>query len=219
MQGTAMNDTIHRSALVAQMTQHRALAPATHNDRCYALVAASVADANGREHPLLALHRHLPLIEALRERQVRRQAAGDGATSETGMSETGASEAEVQRVAQACGLGEQKVRALLAGAPENSPVSLRPLVLRAALGECIETQVTNLLPHTALCLALVDDDYGIQQGSREGSEEANQHCLAYGETRTYRWHCRHPGIYPMYNRLGGTAAEKRCLLGVLIVEP
>lgn len=87
----------------------------------------------------------------------------------------------------------------------------RPFVLRAALGEVIVTQVTNLLVHTSLCLGLVDDDYGILES--EGGE------IAPGESQTCTWRCRHAGIYPIYNRACADAAERRTLLGVLMIEP
>jgi hypothetical protein len=88
----------------------------------------------------------------------------------------------------------------------------KPFVLRAILGDSIETQVTNLLPHTPLCLALVDDDYEILEAA--GALE-----IMPGETRTCTWRCRHPGIYPIYNRACTDPGERRNLLGVLIVEP
>jgi hypothetical protein len=88
----------------------------------------------------------------------------------------------------------------------------KPFVLRAALGDTIETQVTNLLPHTPLCLALVDDDYAILEmmGARG---------ILPGETSTCTWRCRHAGIYPIYNRACIDPGERRNLLGVLIIEP
>ena len=95
----------------------------------------------------------------------------------------------------------------------------RPFVLRAALGEVIVTQITNLLAHTPLCLALVDDDYGILEGILEGTGEGQGGEIAPGETRTCTWHCRHAGIYPIYNRACADAVERRTLLGVLMIEP
>ena len=87
----------------------------------------------------------------------------------------------------------------------------RPFVLHARLGDCIETQVTNLLPHTPLILALVDDDYAILQ---PGAPE-----ILPGETCTCTWHCHQAGIYPIYNRACIDPGERRNLLGVLIIEP
>jgi hypothetical protein len=89
---------------------------------------------------------------------------------------------------------------------------IRPFVLRTALGECIETHVTNMLSHTPLCLALVDDDYGILDPG--GTVE-----IAPGESLTCIWRCRHAGIYPIYNRASHDPVERRNLLGVLIIEP
>lgn len=87
----------------------------------------------------------------------------------------------------------------------------RPFVLHARLGDCIETQVTNLLPLTPLGLALVDDDYAILE---PGAPE-----IMPGETCTCTWRCRHAGIYPIYNRACIDPGERRNLLGVLIIEP
>jgi hypothetical protein len=88
----------------------------------------------------------------------------------------------------------------------------KPFVLRAILGESIQTQVTNLLPHTPLCLALVDDDYAILEVSGAAA-------ILPGETCTCTWRCRQAGIYPIYNRACPDPVERRNLLGVLIVEP
>jgi hypothetical protein len=87
----------------------------------------------------------------------------------------------------------------------------RPFVLRARPGDRIETQVTNLLPRTPLGLALVDDDYAIL--------ETDAPEIMPGETCTCIWHCRHAGIYPIYNRACSDPVERRNLLGVLIIEP
>jgi hypothetical protein len=95
--------------------------------------------------------------------------------------------------------------------PAQQPAP-RPFVLRASLGERIEMQVTNLLAHMPLDLALVDDDFGIM-------EPAAVPELAPGESHTYRWHCRHAGVYPMFNRACPDPVERRSLLGVLIIEP
>lgn len=88
----------------------------------------------------------------------------------------------------------------------------RPFVLRASLGERVQVQVTNLLAHMPLNLALVDDDFGIMEAG-EGPE------IAHGGSYTYTWNCRHVGVYPMYNRACSDPVERRNLLGVLIVEP
>jgi hypothetical protein len=98
------------------------------------------------------------------------------------------------------------------GKAQATQKSVRPLVLRARLGERIELQVTNLLDHCPLSLALVDDDYGIVEPC--GAPPVEQ-----GETGLYMWNCRHAGVYPMYNKACADPMERRSLLGVLIVEP
>jgi hypothetical protein len=99
------------------------------------------------------------------------------------------------------------------GAAANAgPAPTRPFVVRAGLGERLELHVTNLLAHMPLDLALVDDDFGIMENTTARE-------LAHGETHTYRWHCRHAGVFPVFNRACPDPMERRSLLGVLIVEP
>jgi hypothetical protein len=98
------------------------------------------------------------------------------------------------------------------GTVQAAQKSVRPLVLRARLGERIELQVTNLLDHCLLSLALVDDDYGIV-------EPCGALPIERGETVLYSWSCRHAGVYPIYNKACADPVERRSLLGVLIVEP
>jgi hypothetical protein len=142
-----------------------------HSERVYTLVAAWLADDNGRQRPILGLRRYLPLNALLNAPLHRGQ---DGAYSRQKMT--------------------------------------RPFVLRASLGERIQVQVTNLLAHVPLNLALVDDDFGIMEAG-EGP------AIAYGESHTYIWTCYHAGVYPMYNQACPDPVERRSLLGVLIVEP
>jgi hypothetical protein len=97
-----------------------------------------------------------------------------------------------------------------AGAHTQPPT--RPFLLRASLGERIQVQVTNLLENMPLFLSLVDDDFGIM-------EDCEVAALAYGDTHTYVWNCRHAGVYPMYNLMCPDPVERRSLFGVLIVEP
>ena len=87
-----------------------------------------------------------------------------------------------------------------------------PVCAARSLGERIQVQVTNQLVDMPLFLALVDDDFGIM-------EDCEVAALAYGETHTYVWDCRHAGVYPMYNLMCPDPVERRSLFGVLIVEP
>jgi hypothetical protein len=98
------------------------------------------------------------------------------------------------------------------GTAQGAHKSVRPFVLRARLGERIQLEVTNLLDHCLLSLALVDDDYGIM-------ESCGAPPVKNGETGVYTWNCRHAGVYPMYNKACSDPMERRSLLGVLIVEP
>jgi hypothetical protein len=85
-------------------------------------------------------------------------------------------------------------------------------VVRATLDERILVSVTNRLYGRQLSVALVDDNRGIQQYD-------DSKPLQDGETHAYLWFCWHAGVYPIYNRAATNMAERRCLLGVLIVEP
>jgi hypothetical protein len=98
------------------------------------------------------------------------------------------------------------------GLVQAAQKNMRPFVLRARLGERIQLQVTNLLDHCLLSLALVDDDYGIM-------ESCGALSIEHGETGIYTWNLRHAGVYPMYNNACSDPMERRSLLGVLIVEP
>ena len=121
-------------------------------------------------------------------------------------------DADARQLAQAIGLPEEKVRPLLPVDVRQPHPLLRPLVVRATVGERIQISVTNRLADRALSLALVDDDYGIQ-------DYGDASPIVNGETRTYLWRCLHTGVYPIYNPAGASLAEQRCLLGVLIIEP
>ena len=88
---------------------------------------------------------------------------------------------------------------------------LRPLLVRATLGERILVSVTNRLSSRPLSMALLDDNHGLQECDDRAP-------LSERESRTYFWHCTHAGVYPIYNRAATSMAERRCLLGVLIVE-
>ena len=171
--------------------------------RVYNLVVAELLETNHKTRPILALRRHLPLIEYFGDRQSVPSKDGNSALQ---------LEADARRLADISGLSEHAVAQLLLANTMGPRTLLRPLVFRATLGERLEIQITNLLAKTPLSLALVDDDYGIQ-----GSATAPP--LAGGEAAAYVWRCNHAGIYPLFNPAALTPSERRCLLGVLIIEP
>ncbi len=174
--------------------------------RTYSLVVTAMPDASMPHKPLLALRRHLPVLEYLGQRRAA-----------TGERNAHALEEDARRLAERANLPFERVRQLVtagadAGARLGNPL-LRPLVLRAACGEIIQATVTNLLPASALSLALLDDDYGIQP-----QVEARP-AVPPGNSDVWTLHCTHAGIFPIYNRACPDDAVRRCLLGVLIVEP
>jgi len=199
----------HRNVTPMPTTHHRlpASVSADEVDRSYSLVVASVADSKADSkaplRPILALRRHLPLIDYLGRRLASAPVAAHSADQ---------LDADARTLAQAAGLPEEKVRPLLPVDVRQPHPLLRPLVMRANLGERIQISVTNWLAERALSLALVDDDYGIQ-------DDSDAPPIANGETHMYVWRCLHAGVYPIYNRAGASLAERRCLLGVLMIEP
>lgn len=195
----------HRNVTPMPATYHRFPASTGTGvaDRHYNLVVASVTDSKAALRPILALHRHLPLIDYLGRRLASAPAAARSADQ---------LDADARALSPVVGLSEEKVRPLLPADVRQPHPLLRPLVMRAALGERIQISVTNRLAERALSLALVDDEYGIQ-------EQSDAAPIVNGETRTYVWRCLHAGVYPIYNRAGVSLAEQRCLLGVLMIEP
>jgi hypothetical protein len=195
----------HRTVTPLRPTHHRMPAPPRvfEADRVYSLVVVGVADEQVPQRPILALRRHLPAIESIGQRLVSPQRFAQP---------SGRLDADAPALKPATGLSEAKVRSLLPLAVRQPHPLLRPLVIRATLGERILVSVSNRLAGRLLRVALVDDDYGIQEDETAGP-------LRDGETGNVLWNCRHAGVYPIYNQAATSSAERRCLLGVLIVEP
>ena len=162
--------------------------------RTYDLVVTVVHDAAAGHRPLLALRRHLPILEYA--------ARADGATAE-----------DLWRVAALAGVPADMLPPQLQAVGSQARLLCRPFVLRVGVGETLHLYVTNLLPTTSFGLALVDDDFGILPVAGE------QAAILPGASQTWALQCNHSGIFPMYNRACSEDAQRRCLLGVLIVEP
>ena len=155
--------------------------------RIYRLMAMTLPPFSSEpERALLTLQRNLPLLEYLAQRM-------------------NAAEHSVHTASEL----DADADLLARRQPNNL---LRPFVLRAVRGEQIEVHVIN---HTQspLHLALLDDDYGIQQTAEQ------QHPLAPGASGVYFWQCKQTGIYPIFNEACPRALQQRCLLGVLMIEP
>jgi hypothetical protein len=207
-----MMNVHHRGEPQFEGTAHR-LAPGTMVGpgkhlpmRTYSLVVTTIPDGSMQQKPLLALRRHLPLLEYLGQRIA---ATGDNRECDL--------DADAEEISELAGLAFEKVRPLLylagnTGTRHGHPL-LRPLVLRASRGASIQLQITNLLPASAFSFALVDDDYGIQ------SVIDARPAVLPGQSDEWTLHCTHAGIFPLYNRACPNDAQRRCLLGVLIVEP
>ena len=172
-------------------------------ERVYRLVAVLLPAGNGEpERPLFALKRFAPLVEYLAQRM------GESAISLRTMAEL---EEDATRLARRHGLSLEHVRRMLPADVRQPNALLRPFVVRAVRGEHIQVQVANHTP-MSLQVALLDDDYGIQQ-------TGDPLTLAPGETGVYSWQCKETGIFPIFNKACASSASRHCLLGVLMVEP
>jgi len=100
---------------------------------------------------------------------------------------------------------------------------VRPLVLRANVGDDVEVVLQNQISERRVGLHLIADGYAVRtdDGSAVG---ANPDTLVDpGDTRTYRWHCAHEGVFPFHdagNYSGGEdGTNVHGLFGALVVEP
>lgn len=173
--------------------------------RTYSLVVTAMPDASMPHKPLLALRRHLPVLEYLNQQ-----------SAATGDRNAHALDQDAWRLAERANLPFERVRQLVlastdVGARLGRPL-WRPLLLRAGCGETIHATVTNLLPASALSLALLDDDYGIQ------SQVEARPATPPGHSDVWTLRCTHAGIFPICNRACPDDAVCRGRLGMLIVE-
>lgn len=172
-------------------------------ERVYRLVAVPLPAGNGEpDRAVLALHRYAPLVEYLAQRI---------SDHEHPVCTTGELEGDAVRLAQRYGLSLDHVRRMLLQDARQPNSLLRPFVLRAVRSERIQVYVTNRT-HLPLQVALLDDDFGIQQ--------TMEPCiLASDETGLYSWQCKETGIFPIFNQACVSSLPHRCLLGVLMIEP
>ncbi|MCL4827837.1 MAG: hypothetical protein KJZ95_10740 [Caldilinea sp.] len=172
-------------------------------ERVYRLVAVSLPAGHGEsERAVLALHRYAPLVEYLAQRM---------SDHEHPIRTTDELEGDAVRLAQRHGLSLDQVRRMLPRDARQSNSLLRPFVLRAVRGERIQVHVTNRT-HLPLQVALLDDDFGIQQTTEP-------RMLAPDEIGLYSWQCKETGIFPIFNQACASSMPHRCLLGVLMIEP
>ncbi len=192
--------TAHRLAAVAPVPAPETGTPA----RIYKLSAVPAPGAGGEAgRAILTLQRHQAIVDYLRRRLNH---AGDATRSSEQL------DCDAQALAQHCGLAIDKVRRLLPEDARQTHNLMRPFVIRAVRGEQIELHVSNGLPGPLL-LALLDDDFGIQQGA------SYQRPLDSGERGVILLTCKQTGIYPIYNQVCPQGSANRCLLGVLMIEP
>lgn len=172
-------------------------------ERVYRLVAVPLPDGGSEpERAVLALQRYAPLVEYLAQRM---------SDHERPTRTTAELEEDAVRLAQRHGLSLDHVRRMLPRDVRVPNSLLRPFVLRAVSGERIQVHVVNRT-HLPLQVALLDDDFGIQQGGEPRT-------LAPGETGVYNWQCKETGIFPIFNKGCTSLLPHRCLLGVLMIEP
>ena len=171
--------------------------------RIYRLAAVMMPAGDApEERPVLTLQRHQPLIDYIAQRMK------DPTRS---MRSSAQLDEDAAHLSQRYGLSLSQVRRMLPADVRQPHSWLRPFVVRAVRGEWIELHIAN---HTSqpLEIALLDDDYDIQQGG-------GLQMLAPGETGLYRWHCKETGIFPIFNKSCLSNARPRSLLGVLMIEP
>lgn len=198
--------TQHRTSTSSSGIYHRIPAVIEQGgaalQRVYDLVLVSLPDTSrpDRQRMCLAPRRYLPLYEYVR--QIRTAVESQMLAHD---------DADLTRVAVATELPVERVRSMLMDGAVTHPFG-KPFVVRASRGELLFLRVTNMVAGHPLHLSLVDDDYGMQTRCTEmvhGAEGCQE----------YEWRCHQPGIYPIFNAAAASDEERRCLLGVLIVEP
>ena len=194
----------HRTSSTIAETYHRPLAgnAGAEFQRIYDLVVVTLPDTlqPQRQRTCLAPRRYLPLFEYVRHHSTR-------ASSQ----KLGYDDSDLIRAAEAAELPLDRVRSMLMDGAITQPFG-KPFVVRAGRGDILLIRLTNKTTGQPVRLALVDDDYGMQtryEAPGDGAEGS----------QTYEWRCHQPGIYPIFNEAAQCDAERRCLLGVLIVEP
>lgn len=198
-QSTVSHAWAHRNPM-QPMARHSV---SEHAARVYRLAAAMMPGEDGvSERPVLTLQRYQPLIDYIARRMK------DPARSVRSPAQL---DEDAAYLSQQYGLSLNQVRRMLPVDVRQPYSWLRPFVIRAVRGEWIELHITN---HTSqpLEVALLDDDYDIQQG---GAQQA----LAPGETGAYHWHCKETGIFPIFNKNCLSNSRPQSLLGVLMIEP
>src|SRR3954447_10454284 len=106
---------------------------------------------------------------------------------------------------------------------------VRPLVLRARVGETVTIKFENHVRGRRVGIHLVADGYDVQDsdgahvGSNPSSLAGPPEGPAGSNRRTYRWQCLHEGVYPFHdagNLSGGEEGTNvHGLFGALVVEP
>ena len=100
---------------------------------------------------------------------------------------------------------------------------VRPLVLRACVGETIEIEFTNRIRDSQVGMHLVSDGYEVltSDGAHVGQNSSS--LAAYEQTRCYTWHCQHEGVFVFHDagNLSGMedGTNLHGLFGALVVEP
>ena len=197
---TTSETPLHRVPAYAASKQ---MAPDAES-RIYRLVVMTMPRIGSEpERAFLSLQRNQPILDYLVQRM---------SESERPMRTIAELDGDADRLARRYALPFEHVRRMLPRDIRQPNTLLRPFVLRATRSEQIEIHVTNCTP-APMALALLDDDYGIQQRAEL------LHPLAPGESGVYCWQCKQTGIYPIFNEACPKTAQQRCLLGVLMIEP
>ncbi len=122
------------------------------------------------------------------------------------------------------GPGQVFVEASLVEAVQSGTVAPTPLVLRAAVGDCVEVNLQNLLPEGSLPVSLHADRLAYDPRESGGIEVGMQpaQSVAVGSSRTYTFYA-HPeyGVGAAMLRDGADVAHSgaRGLYGAVVVAP
>ncbi len=99
---------------------------------------------------------------------------------------------------------------------------VRPLVLRARVGERLEIHLTNELPQP-VGMHLLGDGYSVVESDGAAVGRNPSSLVDPGQSRTYVWECRHEGVFAFHDMGDLSGGEDGTnihgLFGALVVEP
>lgn len=99
---------------------------------------------------------------------------------------------------------------------------IRPLVLRARVGDCVEVTLTNHIECRNVGIHLIGPKYGVQSDGSHVGNNASSLAAPCG-TVTYKWECPDEGVF-VFHDIGDPDGDEdgsnaHGLFGALVVEP